>query len=158
MSFNPLILGRVRHSRMLLAGIQAEFGLDPRLKHSGVTVLGVDLFTPAQFSKECMVRLSSPQATGTKNLEIDISESLNFVLFVSFVVLRFWLRLCALRLPRYSFSHLRQKAACFQILHHGCDDYLIEVYFLNFRIDARHQPTHGFPGVEIEADLDVGHL
>jgi hypothetical protein len=28
-----------RHSRMLLAGIQAEFGLDPRLKHSGVTVL-----------------------------------------------------------------------------------------------------------------------
>ena len=26
-----------RHSRMLLAGIQAEFGLDPRLKHSGVT-------------------------------------------------------------------------------------------------------------------------
>jgi hypothetical protein len=26
---------------MLLAGIQAEFGLDPRLKHSGVTVLGV---------------------------------------------------------------------------------------------------------------------
>ena len=41
MSFNPLILRRVRHSRMLLAGIQAEFGLDPRLKHSGVTVLGV---------------------------------------------------------------------------------------------------------------------
>src|SRR5215510_5944938 len=25
------------HSRMLLAGIQAEFGLDPRSKHSGVT-------------------------------------------------------------------------------------------------------------------------
>jgi hypothetical protein len=37
----PLILRRVRHSRMLLAGIQAEFGLDPRLKHSGVTLLGV---------------------------------------------------------------------------------------------------------------------
>ena len=31
----PVILRRVRHSRMLLAGIQAEFGLDPRLKHSG---------------------------------------------------------------------------------------------------------------------------
>ena len=28
---------RVRHSRMLLAGIQANFGLAPRLKHSGVT-------------------------------------------------------------------------------------------------------------------------
>jgi len=27
------------HSRTLLAGIQAEFGLDPRLKHSGVTAL-----------------------------------------------------------------------------------------------------------------------
>jgi hypothetical protein len=30
----------VRHSRMLLAGIQANFGLDPRLKHSGVTIWG----------------------------------------------------------------------------------------------------------------------
>ena len=34
-SFKPLILGRVCHSRMLLAGIQVECGLDPRLKHSG---------------------------------------------------------------------------------------------------------------------------
>jgi hypothetical protein len=25
------------HSRLFLAGIQAEFGLEPRLKHSGVT-------------------------------------------------------------------------------------------------------------------------
>jgi hypothetical protein len=31
---------RVRHSRMLLAGIQANFGLDPRLRHSGVTTWG----------------------------------------------------------------------------------------------------------------------
>gem|GEM_PF-4675750 len=39
--FDPdRVLRRVRHSRMLLAGIQTEFGLDPRLKHSGVTVLG----------------------------------------------------------------------------------------------------------------------
>jgi rhodanese-related sulfurtransferase len=38
---NHPILGWVRHSRMLLAGIQAESGLDPRLKHSGVTLLGV---------------------------------------------------------------------------------------------------------------------
>ena len=30
-----------RHSRMLLAGIQANFGLDPRLKRSGVTTGGV---------------------------------------------------------------------------------------------------------------------
>jgi hypothetical protein len=37
----------VRHSRMLLAGIQAEFGLDPRLKHSGVTPLGVASLTLA---------------------------------------------------------------------------------------------------------------
>ena len=40
-------LRRVRHSRMLLAGIQAESGLDPRLKHSGVTVLGSHLVAPA---------------------------------------------------------------------------------------------------------------
>jgi hypothetical protein len=33
---------------MLLAGIQAEFGLDPRLKHSGVTVLGVASLDPSQ--------------------------------------------------------------------------------------------------------------
>jgi hypothetical protein len=30
-------LSHFRHSRMLLAGIQANFGLDPRLKHSEVT-------------------------------------------------------------------------------------------------------------------------
>ncbi len=52
-SFKPLILGRVCHSRMLLAGIQAEFGLDPRLKHSGVTILGSRISSPQpQFSKE----------------------------------------------------------------------------------------------------------
>ena len=33
------VILRVRHSRMFLAGIQAEFGLDPRLKHSAVTAL-----------------------------------------------------------------------------------------------------------------------
>jgi hypothetical protein len=37
----------------LLAGIQAEFGLDPRLKHSGVTILGSRISSPQpQFSKE----------------------------------------------------------------------------------------------------------
>jgi hypothetical protein len=44
----PLVLGRVRHSRMLLAGIQAEFGPDRRLKHSGVTVLGVASLDPSR--------------------------------------------------------------------------------------------------------------
>jgi hypothetical protein len=33
-------IARVRHSRMHLAGIQANFGLDPRLEHSGVTTWG----------------------------------------------------------------------------------------------------------------------
>jgi hypothetical protein len=41
-------LRRVRHSRMFLAGIQAEFGLDPRLKHSGVTVLKVASLFPSR--------------------------------------------------------------------------------------------------------------
>jgi hypothetical protein len=54
----PLILRRVRHSRMLLAGIQAEFGLDPRLKHSGVTVWESHLLTPAKFSKESAKNLA----------------------------------------------------------------------------------------------------
>jgi hypothetical protein len=46
-SFKSLIFRRVRHSRMLLAGIQAESGLDPRLKHSGVTIWESHLFVPA---------------------------------------------------------------------------------------------------------------
>jgi hypothetical protein len=41
-----------RTSRMLLAGIQAEFGLDPRLKNSGDD-LGERISSPQpQFSKE----------------------------------------------------------------------------------------------------------
>jgi hypothetical protein len=42
------VLRRIRHSRMLLAGIQAESGLDPRLKHSGVTILGVASLDPSR--------------------------------------------------------------------------------------------------------------
>jgi hypothetical protein len=38
-------------SRMLLAGIQAESGLDPRLKHSGVTILESHLFARAVIFK-----------------------------------------------------------------------------------------------------------
>jgi hypothetical protein len=45
------VLRRVRHSRMLLAGIQAESGLDPRLKHSGVTILESHLLAPATIFK-----------------------------------------------------------------------------------------------------------
>jgi hypothetical protein len=38
---------------MLLAGIQAEFGLDPRLKHSGVTILASRISSlQPQFSKQ----------------------------------------------------------------------------------------------------------
>jgi len=41
------------HSRMLVAGIQEEFGLDPRLKHSGLTIVGGRISSPQpQFSKE----------------------------------------------------------------------------------------------------------
>jgi hypothetical protein len=36
---------------MLLAGIQAESGLDPRLKHSGVTILESPLFCRAAIFK-----------------------------------------------------------------------------------------------------------
>jgi hypothetical protein len=59
-SLKSLIFRRARHSRMLLAGppqdfgrirpsaeIQAESGLDPRLKHSGVTIWESHLFAPA---------------------------------------------------------------------------------------------------------------
>jgi hypothetical protein len=45
-------LTTVRHSRTLLAGIQAKSGLDPRLKHSGVTIVGVAFPDPAIFGKE----------------------------------------------------------------------------------------------------------
>jgi hypothetical protein len=50
---NPRILRRVRHSRMLLAGIQAEFGLDPRIKTFGGDRLGSRISLPElQFSKD----------------------------------------------------------------------------------------------------------
>jgi hypothetical protein len=51
LQFLSPIVRRLRHSRMFLAGIQAEFGLDPRLKHSGVTVLRVHLLTPSRIFK-----------------------------------------------------------------------------------------------------------
>ena len=68
----PLILRRVRHSRMLLAGIQAEFGLDPRLKHSGVAVLGVASLDPSQIFER-----------GTKDTKIFVGCALRAGQFVA---------------------------------------------------------------------------
>ena len=67
-----------RHSRMHLAGIHGNFGLDPRLKRSGVTCWELLFLDP------------SPNFQGTheehevRNSKISISES--FVYFVRFVV------------------------------------------------------------------------
>jgi hypothetical protein len=58
---------------MLLAGIQAEFGLDPRLQHSGATVWEWPLLIPAAIFEE---------AHGGFVTFI----FLNFVLFATFVV------------------------------------------------------------------------
>jgi uncharacterized membrane protein len=60
---------------MLLAGIQAEFGLDPRLKHSGVTVFG------SRISYLAAIFEGAHEGFG-----IDIFEFLNFVLFATFVL------------------------------------------------------------------------
>jgi hypothetical protein len=64
---------RVRHSRMLQAGIQAESGLDPRLKHSGVTFRSRISLPQLQFSKERQKdkkesKLSRGQKRKIKNL------------------------------------------------------------------------------------------
>ena len=48
---------------MLLAGIQAESGLDPRLKHSGVTIWSRIASPQPQFSKE------DTKSTRFKNLD-----------------------------------------------------------------------------------------
>jgi hypothetical protein len=59
------------------SGIQAEFGLDPRLRHSGVTILGSRISSPQpQFSKA--------HTTDTKfGKERDVIYSLIFVILVS---------------------------------------------------------------------------
>jgi hypothetical protein len=62
---------------MLLAGIQAESGLDPRLKHSGVTVLESHLFALAAIFEGAH---EGHEGFGK------YFEFLNFVLFVAFVV------------------------------------------------------------------------
>jgi hypothetical protein len=81
----------VGHSRMLLAGIQAESGLDPRLKHSGVTVMGTRTSSrQPQFSKE--------RTKVTKDSEIDnfdflpsaLSSTLLRACFAAFVVKCFY--------------------------------------------------------------------
>ena len=70
---------------MLLAGIQARFGLDPRLKHSGVTVLEVASLHSAAIFKGAH--------EGHEGSENDIFEFVNFVAFVVQHLLKFWLRL-----------------------------------------------------------------
>jgi hypothetical protein len=47
---------------MLLAGIQAKFGLDPRLKHSGVTVLGVASLDPSGIFAETLSTVGARHA------------------------------------------------------------------------------------------------
>src|SRR6266496_3528877 len=54
---------RRTHSRMLLAGIQANFGLDPRLKHPRVTTgekLSKDLLKPCRLLRGCSLLESFP--------------------------------------------------------------------------------------------------
>jgi hypothetical protein len=61
------------------------------LKVLGLENFSVHRFRAAEstsndFTTKLMVRLSSPQATDTRDSEIDIFESLSFVLFATFVV------------------------------------------------------------------------
>jgi hypothetical protein len=102
MSLNPLIHRRVRHSRMLLAGIQADFGLDPRLKHSGVTVLGVASLDPSPIfeggHEEHEGKKISPQRTQktqTVGARHAVPPEITFVTFVRFVVNLYFASLCS---------------------------------------------------------------
>jgi hypothetical protein len=82
----PRNLRRVRHSRMPLAGIQAEFGLDPRLKHSGVTALWNRISSPQpQFLKEQQVkrfRFARVQGPEIFDLPVYPAVDINLVAFV----------------------------------------------------------------------------
>jgi hypothetical protein len=69
----PLILRRVRHSRMLFSGNPGEIRTGPPIKTFGGDGLRSRISSlPPQFSKE-----------DTKDSEIDTFESLNFVLFAT---------------------------------------------------------------------------
>jgi hypothetical protein len=69
---------RVRHSRMLLAGIQANFGLAPRLKHSGVTTWGKVIRGPLdtpQFAAGLFIYIAEEQLRSTMwQLARDVRE------------------------------------------------------------------------------------
>ncbi len=81
-----LPLCQVRHSRMFLAVIrrrspQAEFGLDPRLKHSGVTILRRFYSTGHYFRRDPVKtttarKLVEKKTRGSARLPIDRPESL----------------------------------------------------------------------------------
>jgi RNase adaptor protein for sRNA GlmZ degradation len=97
------VLRRIRHSRMLLAGIQAESGLDPRLKHSGVTVLESHLFAPAAFSKEVTKSTKERRHSrkGAHKTSVGarhaVPSGMTFVVFVHFVVGMYfneWIKRC----------------------------------------------------------------
>src|SRR5919109_2784624 len=67
---------RVRHSRMLLAGIQREFRAGPRLKHSGVTPSGRP-FVMNRSPKHCLsTHPATPQFSkeDTKNSKEDFAQ------------------------------------------------------------------------------------
>src|SRR3990170_2907338 len=65
----------VRHSRMLLAGIQANLGLNPRLKHSGATIWGKVIEGP-QDTREACCELVHYGRLGSRTL----CQSLNVII------------------------------------------------------------------------------
>jgi hypothetical protein len=82
-------LTTVRHSRTLLAGIQAKSGLDPRLKHSGVTIVGVAFPDPAILErrhKGARCLMGAPRTLRSPDAEERNPDFTSFVCFASFVV------------------------------------------------------------------------
>src|SRR2546422_10947649 len=81
---------------MLLAGIQAEFGLDPRLKHSGVTAWGAaSLYPAANFQTSRSVGFSLTrfgtrfiQNTGGKaSMEVTLRKVTTWQIFAAIFLL-----------------------------------------------------------------------
>src|SRR5262249_24884512 len=66
-------------TRMLLAGIHAELGMNPRLKHSGVTVWESVLFYPASLSNEDPPHLPSTERPGGKRGEASFVRTTGLV-------------------------------------------------------------------------------
>ena len=98
---------KLRHSRMLLAGIQGKSELDPRLKHSRVTPLGVASLHPQlpifKGAHEGPLLHSPPRSAGEE-------RGGGFVLFVTFVVNLFVLWSCCYP-TRYGSASARFKSS-----------------------------------------------